>query len=166
MSVAVPGHCLAPWLMVLGLGAGLLERAAFFSRVNFSSFTRIAVVSTSFHLWCTDSKHKDGKGKVESAGPANLACRCRLLHFMSSFLTPVLDYQKIQAQFRWQARTNCLNGNNYAAHDSTPPHYLQKGDALTLGGLGWGVVHQEQQQLRSTAWHTRELAACARPQGH
>lgn len=68
MSVAVPGHCVAPWIKVLGLGAGILERAAAFRRENFSLFTYMPVVSISFHRWCVGSKHKDGKGKVKSAG--------------------------------------------------------------------------------------------------
>ena len=95
-----------------------------------------------------------------------------MFDFVISFLTPFLDYQKIQAQFRWETRTNCLDGNHYAAHDSAPPHYLQKGDTLTPGGLGlpaegeeWGGMHREQRQLGSMAWQTPELAACARPQG-
>lgn len=57
---------------------------------------------------------------------------CLILFFL--FLLLFLDYQKIQAQFRWETRTNCLNGNHYAAHDSAPPHYLQKGDTLMPGG--------------------------------
>lgn len=112
----------------------------------------------------------DGKG--QKAQVRDLACGRWLLDFRISFPTPALDYQKIQAQFRWETRTNCLNGNHYAAHDSAPPHYLQEGDTLTLGvpgllaeGKEQDIVHQEPQQLRSTAWQTLEPAACARPLG-
>lgn len=64
----MPGCCVALWITVLGHGSGILGRATFFRREKFSLFTLMAVVSVSFHLWRVDSKHKDGKGKVEGAG--------------------------------------------------------------------------------------------------
>jgi len=36
---------------------------------------------------------------------------------------------------------------------------------LPTEGKEQGVVHREQRQLRSTAWQTLELAACAHPEG-
>lgn len=147
-----------------GLGAGIVEMA-----LSLGEKTPCLFACCSEDIlpwWGIDSTGK--KAQVR-----HLACECLLLHFLISFPTPALDYQKIQAQFRWETRTNCLDGNHYAAHDSAPPHHLQEGDTLTLGVLGLlaegkeqDTKHQEQQQqLRNTAWQTLEPPACAHPLG-
>lgn len=99
----------------------------------------------------------DGKGR--RAQVKDLACGHSLLDFLLSFPTPGLDYQKIQAQFRRETRTNCLNGNHYAAHDSALTHYLQEGDTLTPGVPGLLAQGKEQ-------GHPAPRAAAAAAQKH